>query len=166
MTRQERRNELARAEGFANYHAKRTAQAQQLGYRSYGQQRAARAKGQPRPADTRAQSPRVVKTPAAVTAQTTKHGRGLGTIAAQLRRAGDRQVFVTATVKTSNGPRTLNLFGHGGWSAAKLSAAIADHGGDVGAAICSIIAEIYEGQDWAEDLEPADLEQLVVTVRR
>lgn len=74
-------------------------------------------------------------------------------------------MFATVVVRAPGGPRSVNLFGKGGWSAAKLAGAIADAGG-LGAFIVAMIAELYQGEPWAENLTEADLEHVSVTISR
>jgi len=155
MSRQQRRNEIAQALGYKNAHDRRNAEARALGARNYAQLRSTRAAGKPLPGDTRAGRRQIVKTDAGTIVRPTAKMKGLSTIESQLRRAGNRQVFATVTVKTGDGPRTFKLFGKGGWSADKFRASIAALGfwGAVGAAIADGAGSFAEGQDAAAEVD-------------
>ena len=160
QTRQQRRNELARAEGYRNYTDKRNAKMREAGYRNYADARAKRAKGQPLPGD-KAGRRRVVKTGGGTIVKSTPKGRGLGIIEKRLRNGGDRQAFASVTVNTPDGPRRVRLFGHGGWNSQKFSDAV-DKAGGLMPFFLGRIAEMYEA-GWAHELQESDLTDLEVT---
>lgn len=152
-------NAIAQRAGFPTYYAYRNAKAKSQGYSGAGEQRRARAAGKPSPLDPgkaaqgRAVKPRrqVYKTTGGNVVKTTSGGRGYGVLESQLRKARPGQhVKMLVDVKTPQGTRRVDLFKRGGYTVDGVRRLIRQHGGLSGA-VAAAIAELYEGESWAEE---------------
>lgn len=149
-------------------YAARKARAIEAGYTGYGGRsgaRGARAAGTPLPGDQTARVDRRQVIPLAngdlVT--TTKRGKGLGVLVAQIRRA-DWLDIASVTVK---GVRYDGLYSHGGWDASRFVDFMARHGGGAAGLLGVILDQLAAqyGLFEDDDYEPDDIGgiELVVT---
>lgn len=135
--RQRRRDELARAEGFPSFHAKREAQARAQGYPSFRARRAARDARSISPADAGAAPGRRQILPLAdgELVETTKHGKGRLLLVGRIEKAakrGDRRVSMSVGIRDGKGPlQVADLWAHGGIDAGDLWDTIEAFGGGV-----------------------------------
>ena len=140
--------------------------AKSYGYKSYGDMRRRREAGNPLPTDRTAAPERrqVIPTGGLGRIVTpTGTGKGENVIVRQVERAirdNDRtglgsdvsRLYLRATVAG----RDIDVFRRGGWSPSKFRRAIAE-AGSVAGAVVAIIAGLYEGEPWADDLTPDQL---------
>lgn len=126
----------------AEYRA-RVERAKAKGYSSYKEQRRARAEGQPKPGDTAGRRQVIPTADGGSKVRPTKGGRGEGVMNSQLGKAAGKgqRVHLNATLPDG---RKVQVFGKGGWSAAKFRAAVAKYG-SVQAAVAHFLADLYGG---------------------
>lgn len=137
-----RRNELARAKGFASYQAQREAQAKARGAASYRAERKARETGAA-PSGGRKQITRLGDS---TIVETTPSGKGLHVVLSQIAKASDEaRVTLNVELRMSDGTRRdTNVFMKGGWIPSEIVEAAGNFGG-----LDALIADYLDSDDGA-----------------